>query len=331
MTRTTQLAKDLYTFPIPLPDSPLKWLNCYVIRPEKGRCLLIDSGFRHPVCQEALLAGMEELNLDPKNTDVFFSHAHADHCGNAELLMDSGCRIFLSDVDREVFDNWDKQDKRLNIIRALKEGLPPDTQASPMMGWGARRLTADEVHDGDVITCGDYRLKCLLTPGHTPGHMCLYDEEKQVLFLGDHVLFDISPNITFYEETEDSLGSYLESLRKVRDLPVRLALPGHRTLGTISVAERVDQLLRHHQRRLQESVRTIEEMPGITAYELAMHLRWKIRADSWEEFPSSQKWFALGETIAHLDYLLQRGLVEYSVENRVRHYRVTQENITIEV
>ncbi len=327
----TRLAKDLYTFPIPLPDSPLKWLNCYVIRPEEGRSLLVDCGFRHPVCQEALVKGMEELALDPKITDVFFTHAHADHCGNAELLMDAGCRIFMSDVDIEVFFNWDRKDKRLTIIRALKEGLPPETEASPMMGWGARRLTADTVHDGDMLTYGDYRLKCLLTPGHTPGHMCLYDEEKQVLFLGDHVLFDISPNITFYEEMDDALGSYIESLRSIRDLPVTLALPGHREQGKISVAERVDKLLRHHQRRLQKSVDAIEENPGITAWELARRLNWKIRAASWEDFPTSQKWFALGETIAHLDYLLQRGLVEYTVENRVRHYRVTREHITIEV
>ena len=145
------------------------------------------------------------------------------------------------------------------------------------------------------------------------------------------MLFDISPNITFYEEMDDALGCYIESLRRVRDLPVTLALPGHRELGKISLPERVDKLLRHHQRRLQKSVNAIGENPGITAWELAALLNWKIRAASWEDFPTTQKWFALGETIAHLDYLLLRGLVEVEVIDRVRHYRVTRENITIEV
>ena len=64
------------------------------------------------------------------------------------------------------------------------------------------------------------------------------------------MLFDISPNITPWNGMEDALGCYLDSLRAVRELPARLALPGHRRPGAL--APRVDALLEHHARRLDE-------------------------------------------------------------------------------
>lgn len=74
---------------------------------------------------------------------------------------------------------------------------------------------------------GEYEVKAFCTPGHTPGHMVLYLPEQQLLFSGDHVLFDISPNITSWPEVEDSLGDYLESLKRLRNLPVQAVFPAH--------------------------------------------------------------------------------------------------------
>jgi len=165
--------------------------------------------------------------------------------------------------------------------------------------------------EGDVLRYGDFEFECIYTPGHTPGHMCLYERKKKVLILGDHVLFDISPNINADAMVHDTLGLYLENLKKIRDLPVDYALPAHRNQGEISLAERVDRLLAHHERRLAELERLIiQAEDGVTAYELASGLRWKIRANSWDDFPDPQKCFAFGETLAHLDHLITRGKIE---------------------
>ena len=94
---------------------------------------------------------------------------------------------------------------------------------------------------------------------------------------------------------EDALGCYLDSLRAVRELPARLALPGHRRPGAL--APRVDALLEHHARRLDELTAILRARPGSTAYEAAAHMTWNIRSRSWDDFPLAQKWFAVGECI----------------------------------
>ena len=75
-------------------------------------------------------------------------------------------------------------------------------------------MQADKLlKDGDQLELAGFSIRVFHTPGHTPGHMVLYLPEQQLLFSGDHVLFDISPNITSWPEVEDSLGDYLESLK----------------------------------------------------------------------------------------------------------------------
>ena len=60
--------------------------------------------------------------------------------------------------------------------------------------------------------------------------MCFYEEENKILISGDHILFDITPNITRWPELDNSLKVYLASLEKVKDLDVNLVLPGHRNM-----------------------------------------------------------------------------------------------------
>ena len=100
------------------------------------------------------------------------------------------------------------------------------------------------------------------------------------------------------------------------------ALPGHRKTG--DYAARIEALLAHHERRLAETEALLAEHPGMTAYETAGKMRWKIRAASWEEFPPSQKWFAVGECMAHLDYLRLHGRIRREMDGEVwRWFTVT--------
>lgn len=153
---------------------------------------------------------------------------------------------------------------------------------------------------------GDYNLISILTPGHTPGHLCLYDAEKSLLITGDHVLFDITPNINSRGIGTDALGDYLESLELVRKLKVNTVLSAHRTRREKSLDERITELLFHHERRLTEAEQIVGENPGINAYQIAGQMTWRIHARNWEEFPPGQKWFAMSEALAHLDYLDKR-------------------------
>lgn len=313
MVKPEEIIRGLWTFPIVLPDNPLKWLNCYVIKGENGgRNLLVDTGFDIPECTEALLCGMLILGIQPENTDVFLTHFHSDHTGNASLLESMGCRILMSEEDGTLFTSR-KQDFFSSVKRIGQEGIHPGKilktfkkNSAAQIGEGIHPFLMQEK---DTLSYGPFNFKCILTPGHTPGHMCLYDEENKVMILGDHVLFDISPNICAWTEDKDMLSLYMDSLRKIMDYDVIYALPAHRNLPEISLKERCIQLIEHHEERLVEVLSVIEAHPGFNAYQIASRISWHVHSGSWTSFPMTQKYFAVNETLAHLDCLCNRNAV----------------------
>lgn len=159
--------------------------------------------------------------------------------------------------------------------------------------------------------------------GTLPGHTCLYMEKEKILFCGDHILFDITPNITMWRGVEDSLGNYLESLKKIKALDIRLALPAHRK-NDMDVYERIRQIEEHHARRIHQTLSIVREKPGLNACQIGARMTWSMRGKNWDEFPIQQKWFAIGETISHLDYLMKRGLITRHDEKEIIYYTANQ-------
>lgn len=318
----TQVADNIFTIQIPLPNNPLRWLNSYIIPGgHGGRNLIIDTGFKIPECYKALTEGLRELSIDLSQTDVFLSHLHADHTGNAHLLAQAGCRIIMGETDYKRLGIV-QSTMSANCLRAQQEGLSVQEldiifAKNPAVLYAPGPFEAAVVNDGDHLSYGGYDFQCIATPGHTPGHICLYDSEKKLILLGDHVLFDITPNITFWAGVDDSLKNYLDSLEQMKALDVEIALPAHRNCSNLSLSQRIDQLEKHHAARLNELEGVIKDRPGLSANQLAGLITWQIRARNWADFPPAQKWFAVGEAIAHLDYLVNAGRIsrKFSQEN----------------
>jgi glyoxylase-like metal-dependent hydrolase (beta-lactamase superfamily II) len=143
------------------------------------------------------------------------------------------------------------------------------------------------------------------TPGHSPGHVCLYDAESRVLFAGDHVLPDLSPNIGLHpQSTPDPLHEYLDGLRRMAALNPELILPAHGRPFTDAPA-RVEVLISHHQRRLDRIVEIVGHTEK-SAWHVAEEL-WGVREQLYE------KRLALQEGLAHLQALAVEGRVSKTV------------------
>lgn len=319
---TEEIYKDIYRIGVTLPGSPLKELNSYFIRgTDDDHDILIDTGFRRPACEEALSAGLLELKSDPARRRVLLTHMHADHSGMADIFVGPGQPIYMTGTDYDYMLRF--RSGRLDGPRQdkfIREGFPPELmeemyRKNPAMNEQIKKAEGQFVllKDQDELHVGRYCLRTLMVPGHTPGNAMFYIEDEAVMFTGDHVLFDISPNITWWPDREDSLSDYLESLQKYMELPVAHAFPGHRHSGDYK--SRITTLIAHHGRRLEEAMGLIEAHPGINAYDLTGLMRWKIHARNWEEFPVVQKWFAVGECLAHLDYLRLRGQIRRQMED----------------
>ncbi|MBQ4347743.1 MAG: MBL fold metallo-hydrolase [Firmicutes bacterium] len=305
---------DIYKIYIPLPKNPLKNLNCYVLKtPEKN--LIVDTGFNMPECREALIEGLKELDLDPEKTELFITHLHSDHCGVVTPLVERGVKVYMGREDYKYVlaylegDEWEKSDARYCCEGFTKEQMEAFERKNPAKNFSNHvAFPATCLDDGDKFKIGDYEMTVVFTPGHTPGHCCLYMEREKIMFLGDHVLYDITPNITMWLMTEDSLGNYIQSLKKIREFDIKLALPAHR-MNDLDFYERVDALLQHHRDRIMDSYDIVRDNPGFSAMQIAGKMKWDIVCNSWEEFPLVQKWFAVGEALAHVDYLIKRGFI----------------------
>lgn len=308
-----RITKDLWQLEIPLVGNPLKNLNSYLILGERN--LLIDTGFRQEPCRAAMEQQLAELKVDLNRTDIFLTHLHSDHTGLAPELIRPGCRIYIGRTDGIRMLEFQDGDHWQALYSAyIKDGFSQEEMtalwgSNPAQNAGPQPgVQYEYLEDGAVLSYGEHTLECILTPGHTPGHMCLYDREHHWLFSGDHVLFHITPNICRWVGVEDSLADYLQSLKNIRDLPVDLLLPAHRA-ETGNLRERADFLTEHHMQRLENALRVVRGEPGLNAYQIAGRMTWSIRSRNWQDFPLTQKYFAVGEALSHLDYLECRGRI----------------------
>ena len=305
-----EILPNLFRLKIPLPESPLKYLNSYIVR-DSQKNLIIDTGLNRKECLEAMQNGLQKLGVKLKQSDIFITHLHADHFGLVSKLASDSSYIYFSRPEKELMESWEGFGAM--ITYAGKNGFPENELKAALDKHPGAKYGSDWIpdltvlDDGDTITVGDYNFKCVATPGHTMGHICLYEPTKKILVAGDHILIDITPNIQCWSDSQNPLKNYLASLDKIYNLEIDLVLPGHRRLIEDHRA-RINELKEHHQRRLNEVLQILHKHP-MHAFQIASRMTWDIEAESWDDFPVAQKWFATGEALSHLRYLEEEGKV----------------------
>jgi glyoxylase-like metal-dependent hydrolase (beta-lactamase superfamily II) len=264
-------------------------------------------------------SGLDKLDIDLDKTDFFITHLHADHFGLIHKLTSDPSRVIFSRPAKELLESWEGFDTM--IAFAAKNGFPEHElrallEAHPGAKYGSEWIPGlKALEDGDHIDVGDYHFRCVATPGHTMGHICLYEPDRKLFIAGDHILIDITPHIQCWADEENPLKLYLASLGKVAELDIDLVLPGHRRLIENHRA-RIEELKEHHRLRLDE-VLTILEKNALDAFQVATRMTWDIKAETWDHFPLAQKWFATGEALSHLIYLEEEGKLTRRAENNI--------------
>lgn len=311
-TEVEQIMPNLYRAVIPLPRNPLKATNSFIIK-GAGRNLVIDTGMNREECKTAMLNALDQLGIDLAVTDFFITHLHADHVGLVDELASKEAIIYFNRPDAEILNYkglW-----QLAGSLAGRHGFPVELVNAAIDSHPGQRYSPVNpigftmVEDGETISYSSFKLQCIHTPGHTGGHTCLYEPQQKLFFSGDHILGDITPNISTWLDESNPLKDYFSSLDRVYAMDIKLVLPGHRRM-IHDCRRRIDELKVHHKLRLEEVKDIIGRKGRGSAFEVAAEMTWDLVADCWDDFPLMQKWFATGEALGHICYLESQGFLK---------------------
>ncbi len=298
---------DPPVYRIRVPNPFVEGRTCvYVIAADP--VTMIDSGIATDRAYEELIAGLREHGLDAGDVKrVILTHKHIDHIGNAWRFQQSGAEIMIHNCETESIADVDPTGERFAATaRArLAEWHVPDQIVAVATGdfaatWKIESAPVTALADGQRLPLGDGHIEVIHTPGHTLGSVCL--KYGRSLFSGDHLLPDISSNVGGGDlRHRGLLQHYLSSLTRIRDLSDAgdlQVMPGHGEPMDTFVG-RCDELIRHHEQRLDKVVAILARNNNLTVYELACELFGKM-----EGFH-----IALGcaEANAHLELLHEQG------------------------
>jgi glyoxylase-like metal-dependent hydrolase (beta-lactamase superfamily II) len=259
-------------------------VNCYLLADPP--VTIIDPGTLMPGSLEQLegLLGANGRRLSDVE-QVVVTHAHPDHFGAAAAVVSrSGGRIVcgLPEV-AGLIGPTDPQPLidllvRLGVPRSRLADLLGTVALDTLIAWAAPGQVIG-VEDGATLAAGGRQLQSIVTPGHSAGHLSLWDPEERALFSGDHLLARIIPvprlgaGISGDCDRREGLIDYLDSLPRFAGLDPAVVLPGHGRpfTGMEVLAARVDA---HSHQRAEDIARILADGPA-TPFQVTERLLWQ--------------------------------------------------------
>ncbi|MCU0512193.1 MAG: MBL fold metallo-hydrolase [Anaerolineae bacterium] len=328
-TALTRITDDIYQARLPLPFA-LRSVNVYLLRGAHG-WTLVDTGIHTPEAVATWHGILAELGLRVTDFEqIVLTHVHPDHFGLAGWWQAQAAAaghtlpvllspreltqvglVWRNPAASHEFAGWLQQAGMTAAMAHSVNIRMDDTHSMTLPHPDAAALTT--ILPGATLRLGRREFRAILAPGHSDGQLLFYDESDALLLCGDHVLMKITPNIGLWAGSDpDPLHAFLESLAELRALPVRLALPGHKT-PVLDWRGRIDELVQHHHDRLHR-VEAALAQGAATPYEISRYL-----FDSARFTPHEWR-FALAETLAHVEYLRRRGRAQTVAEAPVRRF-----------
>ncbi len=308
-----EVAEGVYRLALPLGIHGVPTVSAYLLRGNDGDTLVdcgiaagVDEGDPGPDGTAAVAAALAAAGSRLEQLErLVVTHAHIDHFGLAgEVVRRSGGELWMhrrTDLDLAKYDDPDEAVDRRTLMLAdhglfgdelteTSEGLRDWLPVMPSIGRPSRLLDG-----GESFAAGGRTWEVVHTPGHSPGHVCLWNAAERLLCSGDHLLQVVSPPVTFERGFEtDPLGSYLDSLDRVRELGPELVLPGHGTPFPDGAA-RAESIATGKRRRLTQVRELVESRPR-TVSELTADLFGSVRMSG------AQRHFVTAEILAYLAY-----------------------------
>jgi glyoxylase-like metal-dependent hydrolase (beta-lactamase superfamily II) len=309
-------AAGVHRLAIPTPFAVGR-VNTYLI--EDDPLTLVDSGPNSAKALDELEHQLHERGHAVEDLELLVvTHQHIDHLGLLDILARrSGAEVaalhLLVPYLAAYSEDAERDDEFAEALM-LRHGIPEDVTRAlrsvsrAFRAWGSSAAVSRPLRDGDRLELSDRTLEVLHRPGHSPTDTVFWDADRRILLAADHLIKHISsnplvsrpPGVDPHEAVADrphALITYLESLRRTREMPAELVLPGH---GDPIEDHRavIDERFRLHARRATKIHGLIAERAR-TAYEIAQAL--------WGDVAVTQAYLTLSEVLGHVDLLLADG------------------------
>ena len=303
-------------------------VNCYLI--EDDPLTLVDTGPNSGKSLDELEHQLADLGRSIADIElVVLTHQHIDHLGLVEIIADrSGADVAAIDVVVPFVENFGEDieaDDKFAASLMLSHGIPEDVVVAlrsvsrSFRAWGAKAKVTRPLHDGEQLKLRDRSLEVQHRPGHSPSDTVFWDADREILICADHLIAHISSNplisrpLDGSDERPHALMIYIESLRKTRELPARILLPGHGEPITDHRAL-IDERFALHRKRSEKIHGLISERPR-TAYEIAQEL--------WGNVAVTQAFLTLSEVLGHMDLLAADGRAREVVDGELIRFEAT--------
>jgi glyoxylase-like metal-dependent hydrolase (beta-lactamase superfamily II) len=304
-------------------------VNCYLIEDEP--LTLVDTGPNSGKALYELQSQLAEHGHSIEDIElVIVTHQHIDHLGLVEIVVQhSGAEVAALGIAAERLANFDEDaeaEDRFAVDLMLRNGIPEEVTAAlrsvsrSFRGWGSHVTVTKPLVDGQTLPFANRLLQAIHRPGHSPSDTVFWDEERKILIAADHLIDHISSNplisrpLDGSDERPQALVTYIESMRKTREMPAELVLSGHGEPIVDHVAL-IDDRIAKHDRRKEKIYKLIAEQPR-NAYELAQSI--------WGNVAVTQAFLTLSEVIGHADLLVNEGRVREVSDSDVIRYEAVK-------
>ena len=308
----TEIMSGVYQLKVPIPNNPLENTNVYLVQGDDGY-LLIDAGWNSRPALQSFSNQLAEIGVDFKDiSQIVVTHAHFDHYGLVGRLKElSRATVALHYLDKDLLDTrYAVTDEYLRQTEQWfhTNGVPASELSMPRPAFagmtppGAPTPPDIVLRGGEIISAGSFNFQVVWTPGHSPGHICLYEPARKIFFSGDHILPVITPNVSLrLNSVPNPLGDFLNSLNMVKQLDVHLVLPAHEHIFA-DLQKRVEEIIQHHQLRNLEILAAMKTEPK-TAYQISTEITWMpgFGGVRFQNLAPGDKRMAVTETLAHLE------------------------------